>query len=178
MRGRERFGCIVPGRANMRFTLIAGGLAAAIGIAVIAGSAFFFRHHHSHSVSAQTAEAEFQRLRARFAGQLPLLDMHARRVAADAAQPHAGATLHSFHTVIFDTRGEQRMVRITVPYRVGRLFARRGGFRWLGELTFLDDTEFDPEPIQLAIDQVEGHGPGLIVDYRRPTGGQFIAWVD
>jgi hypothetical protein len=162
----------------MRFTLIAAGLAATIGIAIVVGSAFFFRHHHSHRVSAQTAEAEFKRLRAQFANQRPLLDMNARRVPADAVQPQAGAKLHSFHTVILDTRGEQRMVRITVPYRVGRLFARRGGFRWLGELTFLDDTEFDPEPIQLAIDQVEGRGPGLIVDYRHPTGGQFIAWVD
>jgi hypothetical protein len=162
----------------MRFTLIVAGLAATAGIAITVGSAFFFRHHQSQTASAQTAEAEFQRLRTRFAGQRPLLDMQARRVAADAAQPRGTTTLHSFHTVIFDTRGAQRMVRITVPYRVGRLLARRGGFRRLGELTFLDDTEFDPEPIQLAIDQVEGHGPGLIVDYRHPTGGQFIAWVD
>jgi hypothetical protein len=162
----------------MRFTLFAVGLAATAGVAIIVGSAFFFRHHQSRTVSAQTAEVEFQRLRARFAGQRPLLDMHSRSVLPDAAQPRTGAILHSFHTVIFDTRGEQRMVRIAVPYTVGRLFARRGGFRWLGELTFLDDTEFDPEPIRLAIDQVAAHGPGLIVDYRHPTGGQFIAWVD
>ncbi len=162
----------------MRFTLIVAGLAATIGTAIIAGSAFFFRHHQSQKVSAQTAEAEFRLLRARFADQRPLLDMNARRVPADAAQPRASTPLHSFHTLIFDTRGGQRLVRITVPYRIGRLFARRGGFRWLGELTFMDDTEFDPEPIHLAIDQVEGHGPGLIVDYRHATGGQFIAWVD
>ena len=51
-------------------------------------------------------------------------------------------------------------------------------FRWLGQLTFLDDTEFDPEPIQLSLAQVERHGPGLVVDYRHPSGGQFIAWVE
>jgi hypothetical protein len=162
----------------MRFTLIAAGLAAIAGVAIVAGSVFFFRHHHSQRASAQTAEVEFQRLRERFAGQRPLLDIQARRAPADAAPSRAAATLHSFHTVIFDTRGDQRIVRLTVPYRVGRLFALRGGFRWLGELTFLDDTEFDSEPIQLAIDQVAAHGPGLIVDYRHPTGGQFIAWVD
>ena len=79
--------------------------------------------------------------------------------------------------MIFDTRGGERLVRITVPYRFGRLFGR-GGFRWLGQLTFLDDTEFDPEPIQLSLDQVARRGPGLIVDYRHPNGGQFIAWVE
>jgi hypothetical protein len=162
----------------MRFSLIAAGVAVAAGVAIIAGSVFFFRHHHSQRASAQTAEVEFQRLRARFAGERPLLDMQARRAPAEATLPRAGAALHSFHTVIFDTRGDQRMVRITVPYRVWRLFALRGGFRWLGELTFLDDTEFDSEPIQLAIDQVAARGPGLIVDYRHPSGGQFIAWVD
>jgi hypothetical protein len=104
--------------------------------------------------------------------------MRERRPIAEVSASQTPARLHSFHTVIFDTRGDQRMVRITVPYRVGRLFGRSAGFRWLGELTFLDDTEFDPEPIQLALDQIERHGPGLIVDYRRPSGGQFIAWVD
>ena len=38
--------------------------------------------------------------------------------------------------------------------------------------------EFDPEPIQLMIEQVERHGPGLMVDYRHPSGGQFLAWVE
>ena len=69
-------------------------------------------------------------------------------------------------------------MRITVPYRFARLFGRGAGFRWLGELTFLDDTEFDPESIQLSLAQVERHGPGLMVDYRHPSGGQFIAWVE
>jgi len=75
-----------------------------------------------------------------------------RRPVADVSRSQTGSPQHSFHTVIFDTRGCQRIVRITVPYRFGRLF-RRGGFRWLGQLTFLDDTEFDPEPIQLSLDQ-------------------------
>jgi hypothetical protein len=162
-----------------RFVLLAVGVSAtAVAIAIIAGTAFFFQHHRSEKASAQTADAEFQRLRARFAGQRPLLDMRERRPIADVGASQTGARLHAFHTVIFDTRGGQRIVRITVPYRVGRLFGRSAGFRWLGELTFLDDTEFDPEPIQLSLDQVERHGPGLMVDYRRPSGGQFIAWVE
>ncbi|MGI9074080.1 MAG: hypothetical protein ACR2JB_22825, partial [Bryobacteraceae bacterium] len=85
---------------------------------------------------------------------------------------------HTFHAMIFDTRGGQRIVRIKVPYRFGRLFGRRGGFRWLGQLTFLDDTEFDPETIQLSLDQLARHGPGLLVDYRHASGGQFIAWLE
>ena len=89
------------------------------------------------------------------------------------------APLHSFHTVIFDTRGSRRLVRITVPFWFGRLYARHGGgFRWLGELTFLDDTEFDPVSIDLSLTAIERHGPGLIADVRHPGGGQFLAWVE
>jgi len=147
-------------------------------IPIIVGVTFFFRHHRSEMASTQAAEAEFQRLRARFGDQLPLLDMRERRPITDVRASPASARLRSFHTVIFDTRGARRIVRITVPYWFGRLFGRGAGFRWLGELTFLDDTEFDPEPIQLSFDQVERHGPGLMVDYRHSSGGQFIAWVE
>ena len=162
-----------------RFGLLAVGIGATLAvIALIAGTAFFVRHHRSESASAQTAGAEFERIRARFADQRPLLDMHERRPVTDPGGPQTGRPLHSFNTIVFDTRGGERLVRITVPYRFARLFGRDKGFRWLGQLTFLDDTEFDPEPIQLSLAQVERHGPGLMVDYRHPTGGQFIAWVE
>jgi hypothetical protein len=154
--------------------------AMAIVLTVVGTALFFFlQHHDSESVSTETANAEFLQLRARFSDQQPLLDMRGRQPFADVRVSRAVAPLHSFHTVVFDTRRGQRIVRITVPYRFGRLFARHsGGFRWLGELTFLDDTEFDPEPIRLSLDQVDQHGPGLIVDYRHASGGQFIAWVE
>lgn len=70
-------------------------------------------------------------------------------------------------------------MRIDVPYWYARRFAGRDGhFDWLGELTFLDDTEFDPEPIRLTLDQIERHGPGLIADVRHQGGGQLISWVE
>ena len=144
-----------------------------------AGCAYYFeRHHKSYAVSSETAEAEFRQLRARFAGQRPLVDMAVRGVVAYTPSPQA-APIHSFHTVIFDTRGGSRLVHLTAPSFFARLFAHRDGrFRWLGELTFLDDTEFDPEPIQLSFDDVKRRGPGLILDVRHPGGGQFIAWVE
>jgi hypothetical protein len=170
---------VLKGAAAMQITRwITLGVVFA-GAGALAGAVFFyFAHHHSEYASAQSAESEFQRLRTRFAGQSPLLDMQARRAHINASLQQTGATLHRFHAMIFDTRGGQRIVRIMVPYRFGRLFGRRDGFRWLGQLTFLDDTEFDPEPIQLSLDQIARHGPGLIVDYRHTTGGQFIVWAE
>jgi hypothetical protein len=164
-----------------RSVLLSVGLCAAIAIlSAFTGTVWFcLRHWHTEPASASTAKVEFDQLRARFAGEQPLLDMRFRKPSTDLNAPRVRAPLHSFHTVIFDTRGAQRLVRITVPYWFGRHYARHSGrFVWLGELTFFDDTEFDPEKIQLSLDEIERHGPGLLVDYRHPTGGQFIAWVE
>jgi hypothetical protein len=143
-----------------------------------AGLSFYLSHRKVVVVSTQTALAKFAQLRAQFPDQ-PLVDMSLRRASEKPVASPASAPLHSFHTVIFDTRGEQRIVSITVPFWFARRCANRNGeFNWLGELTFLDDTEFDPEPINLSLDQIERRGPGLVAYLKHPSGGQFLSWVD
>ncbi len=168
-------------RPVTRPIVLAVGLSLAVaGLAAIgAGFWFFASHRHADAVSAQLAEIEFAQLRARFANQQPLLDMSRREAPAMPTVSQGGAPLRSFHTVIFDTRGGLRLVRITVPYWFARGFAGRDRqFKWLGQLTFLDDTEFDPEAIRLSLEQLERRGPGLVAYYQHPTGGQFISWVE
>jgi hypothetical protein len=157
------------------------GLGTAITVLAVVGLGLWFVLSHRDSVAAspQLAEAEFSQLRARFANQLPLVDMNRREAQEMPNMPQATTLPRSFHTVIFDTRGGQRIVRITVPYWFARRFAGRAReFKWLGQLTFLDDTEFDPEAIRLSLDQVERRGPGLVAYYQHPGGGQFISWVE
>ena len=160
-----------------RFLSLGGALA----IVTIFVSAFWFVASHRTSVpmSPDRADIEFARLRTRFINQEPLLDMNRReRSASTRASGPVVAPLRSFHTVIFDTRGSDRLIRIDVPYWFARRFAGGGEFTWLGQLTFLDDTEFDPEPIRLSLAQIERRGPGLVADYGHPAGGQFISWVE
>jgi len=105
--------------------------------------------------------------------------MNRREPFARPRLSQSAKSLRLFHTIIFDTQGGRRLVRITVPYWFARRFADdRGEFRWLGQLTFLDDTEFDPEPIRLSLDQLERSGPGLVAYYQHASGGQFISWVE
>lgn len=185
-RALERFGSAAAVAAQFAaerqgdsMRLAFGLVGAVLVVAVASAASLSLRHRSSEAASPEAAEAEFGRLRARFADQRPLLDMDERRAAPDEAAPGSATRLRTFHTVIFDTRGGQRIVRISVPYWFGRRYARHDrAFHWLGELTFLDDTEFDPEPIRLALSELERRGPGLIADYRRSSGGQFIAWVE
>jgi len=162
---------------SRRSLLIGIGVCGSL-LSVAAGVAIFFAlHHESLRMSQDAAVAEIQKVRERFAGQRPMVDMTSRQGAPPATA--AAQPIRAFHTMIFDTRGAQRLIHVTAPLPFARLFAHRDGwFRWLGELTFLDDTEFDPEPIHLSFDDIRRHGPGLLVDYRHASGGQFLAWVE
>ena len=159
-------------------TVGVGALIAALTAASL-GLWFFVSHHESSPASKQVADAEFSQLRSRFSTQPPLIDMNLREPVNTSTPEQLVTPLHTFHTVIFDTRGTQRIVHIAVPFWFARLFAGRDGeFKWLGQMTFLDDTEFDGESIHLSLDQLEQQGPGLIVDYQHQSGGQFISWVE
>src|SRR5262245_23231611 len=155
------------------------GMTVVVLTAIGVGTWFFLSHRDAVPASAQLAETEFSQLRERFSNQQPLLDMSRREASAVPVVSNANAPLRSFHTVIFDTREGERIVRMTVPYWFARRFAGRDReFKWLGQLTFLDDTEFDPEAIRLPLDQLEQRGPGLVAYYQHPGGGQFISWVE
>jgi hypothetical protein len=160
--------------------VLLGFVSAFVALAVIAAGFWFFQTHRSAAAtSVERADVEFAQLRRRFSSQQPLLDMGRREVAGMPFISQEVTPIRSFHTVIFDTRGGDRIVRITVPYWFARRFAGRDReFGWLGQLTFLDDTEFDPEAIRLSLDQLEQRGPGLVADYQHPGGGQFISWVE
>ena len=168
-------------RTNWRrvFHLAASILLVMVGLGVGAGLRFLALHRQSTSMAPSEADTVFAQIRAQFSNQQSLMNMEQRQASAVASAAAHPQPLRTFHTVIFDTRGGERLIRISVPYWFARQYARHHGeFRWLGELTFLDDTEFDPERIRLSLDQIETRGPGLVVDYRHTSGGQFIAWVD
>jgi hypothetical protein len=163
---------------SLVFSVVTGAVMITL-TAVGLGLWFFVSHHQSSPVSKQSAEAEFSQLRSRFSTQQPLIDMSLRQPGEAPTVGQPVVPLHTFHTVIFDTRGSQRLVHITVPYWFARLFTDcEGEFQWLGQLTFLDDTEFNGEAIRLSLDQLEQQGPGLIVDFQHHSGGQFISWVE
>jgi len=168
-------------RRDIRKVLRFVGVVGVVAVAAIVGAGVWFVVSHRTSVAAsvQQADVEFSSLRARFADQQPLLDMSHREAAEPPTGSRRSLPLRTFHTVIFDTRGGQRLVRIDVPYWFARRFAGRDReFVWLGQLTFLDDTEFDSEPIRLSLDQVDRRGPGLVAYCGHQGGGRFISWVD
>src|SRR5258708_17264733 len=92
------------------FVLVFVAVAMVLGIR---GLTFVGKHRRSRSVSAAAAAIEFDRLRARFAETPPLVDMGQRH---SAVAPRGGMdvrTVHEIHTLVFDTRGGDRLVEVS-----------------------------------------------------------------
>ena len=160
-------------------TISAGVVGLAVAVSI---GAFVYQHHDSEYVSKEAAEAEFERDRRPFAGQRPLVDIRDganpvfSRPSDSSTQVEKGPVAHTLHTVVFESR-TGKLVRINLPFRVVRLM-HPNGFTYLGELTFLEDTEFDSDRALLTLDDLEQHAPTLVVDHRHPDGGRFLAWVE
>jgi hypothetical protein len=150
-------------------------------VAILAGAAiltYIVQHRSSEYASAAAAATRFDKRRAEFARTQPLVDMAQRRPSMETLSRLSVPPIHAIHTLVFDTRGNGRLVQVSSPFWIVKLLARSGRLHSLGELTFLDDTEFDPEPIDLSLEQIARHGPGPLVDFRHPSGGQFFSWTD
>ena len=65
------------------------GVAVAVVVIVVAAFSFFSSHRSSVAITAQLADNEFSRLRARFVNEQPLLDM-GRRQAPEMPAVSAG----------------------------------------------------------------------------------------
>ena len=149
--------------------LIAVFIIAGLGaIGLVAGSAYWVsRHVSSQLTSTESAEAEFARERARFAGQPPLVEISGahdnptvrRLPAVEAAER---VPLHTLHARVYDP-DEGKIVRVEIPFWLIS-FGRRFSFmRDMGSVTLED---------------LERHGPGLIVNGKGDDGEQILVWVD
>ncbi|HXO20810.1 MAG TPA: hypothetical protein VOA87_12910 [Thermoanaerobaculia bacterium] len=133
-------------------------------ISALAG--FVATHRSSRTMTAQAAAEQLARLRSNLKSQ--------RSVGSDLLP----VPVRAIHTVVFDTRGGGRLVRVDAPLWWVRIVVRDGKIRSLGQLTFFDDTEFDADPADLSLAQVARQGPALLADQHHTTGGQFVSWSD
>jgi hypothetical protein len=144
---------------------IIAGLAA---IGVVAGSAYWIsRHVSTQLTSTESAEAEFGRERARFAGQQPLVEITGggenptvRRLPTVAAVERA--ELQALHARVYDP-DEGKIVRVDIPF-------------WLIRLG--KSISFVPEMGSVTLEDLERHGPGLIVNGHGDQGQQMLVWID
>jgi hypothetical protein len=154
------------------------------GVGLVGGGILMVRRHiHTEFAEKQTAEQEFARQRARFAGQQPLIEL--RKTVQDDDKmvfhrPPESAPrrtdLQTIRVLVYDSR-EGRLIHIDVPLWVARLLPSNRDRSGRGRVSFGGDT-FDFESGNLTLDDVERHGPGLVVDGIDSRGAQVLVWAE
>lgn len=149
--------------------LIAVFIIAGLGaIGLVVGSAYWIsRHVSTQLTSIESARAEFERERARFAGQEPLVDISGggdnptiRRLSTSAGNKQP-VELKAVHARVYDP-DEGKLLRSDIPFWLVR-FGKRFSFMGGGSVT---------------VEELERHGRGLIVNGHSDEGHQILVWLD
>jgi hypothetical protein len=155
------------------------------GIGLVAGGVMMVRSHvHTEFAEKQTAEQEFARQRAHFAGQQPLIELKKSVEDDDKMVVHRPpetaarrTDLQTIRVLVYDNR-EGRLIHIDIPLWIWRLMPANGGNpRRRGRVSFGTD-DFDFGNNNLTLEDVERHGPGLVVDGVDSRGAQILVWAE
>jgi flagellar basal body-associated protein FliL len=144
-----------------------------LGAIAMAGVGFYFfaKHFDTHSATPASAARDFDEIKARLAGQTPLieLDDHGRYLRSNTdRKPVANARPpESLYVLAFDP-DDQRVVKVTIPFWLLRLKTR-------GTVDF-NGRRMDLEDLKLTVEDLERFGPTLIVDHRASSGERVLVW--
>jgi hypothetical protein len=153
-------------------------------VVVVGGGIYMFRQHvQTESASTQDVQKEFEQTRQRFTGQQPLVEV--RKSDTDDRQvvvhkpletAERQTNLKSIRVLAYDPR-QGRVVRVDVPVWLARMaMSERGGSGRRRITVNGEDIDFDAG--DLTFEDVERHGPGLIVDTSDDRGGKVIVWAE
>jgi hypothetical protein len=151
-------------------------------IVFIGGAIFEFRRHVKNEyVESHVAEQEFSRTRARFAGQVPLIELTGSGHNDDAVvhRPPASAPrveINGVHVLIYDLQ-QGHLIHADIPGWLVRMMPKDGryGGRYGGGVNAEFGDEFARH--RVTIEDLERHGHGLVLDGRNDNT-RIIIWTE
>ena len=157
---------------------------AAVGL--VGGGILMVRSHvHTEYAEKQTADQEFARQRARFAGQQALVEL--RKNVNDDDQmvvhrpPESAARrtdLQTIKVLVYDNR-QGRLIHIDVPLWIMRMMPTSNRGTRGRQMTLRGNgVDFDFNNSDLTLEDIERHGPGLVVDGIDSRGAQVLVWAE
>ena len=148
------------------------GGAVAVGAMVL--TALWFRQNLTITQGSEAAATQqFEEVRRRYPGQEPLIklvDGHPQYVAERASQAAPPVALSSVHVIAYD-RDEGNTVRFSVPFWLLRM--KSGPIRISAYQQGWDD-----RGVSFRLEDIERHGPGIIVDVVEPGEGRVLIWAE
>ena len=145
----------------------------AIGGVFVAVSFFRQSFSVSENITQTNAESQFAAIRAKFPGQEPLIQMREGRpeiVAERASQAPSSKPLSMLHIIAFD-RDEEKVVNFSLPFWILRM--KSGPIRINAYQQGWDD-----HGMSFRIEDIEKHGPGIIVDHTERDEGRVLIWAE
>jgi len=154
--------------------LIAGVIIVGVlAVVVVGGTAFFFYRHINATFTAQeNADMSFAQERARFAGQKPLIELSRDEEPVVHHPTGPRRELQSLHALVYD-EASGKLTHVDVPGWLLRLMSGGGRVRIANMDAFGDDDQ-----AKLTMDDLERHGPGLVMDVKRRRGSQLLVWTE
>jgi hypothetical protein len=147
-------------------------------VVAIVGLAYFVRSHVSAvEASDRTAIEEITHTRQRFAGQAPLIERTSDKDEEDAFVVHhpspeaPRAHLEALRAVAYNPHGG-KMLRVSIPFWILRMAPSSARFN------ILDSADVDVGRARLTIDDLERHGPGLVLDTKNRRGSRVLVWLE
>jgi len=153
----------------------------AIGVAALVAGGIYMvsKHVKTELVGRVSAEEQFVRQRDRFAGQRPLIEMHGevgdQQVTVhrvDDGTRKGKVELQTMRVLVYDAH-EGRLVHVDLPFWLLRLVpsGRLGNVSGSG-------SDFSFESGRITIDDLERHGPGLVLDAKDSRDAQILIWTE
>jgi hypothetical protein len=141
--------------------------------AIVAITAYFSENMVVSESSAREADDEFEKVRQRFKGQQPLVELKdgvSRVVRDPKAAAGSSQGLQTLHVLAWDS-DEEKLVNVAIPGWVVRM--KSGPIRFSSYASGLDDSG-----VSLRPEDIERRGPGLILDGTGPRGERVLLWAD
>lgn len=124
-------------------------------------------------MSATSADAQFESVRAKFAGQKPLIQLVDGRPEYDADRATTSTSttpLQTMHVMAWDDE-EGQLVTFSLPFWLLRL---KSGPIQLSAYS----QGWDDRGVSFRVEDLERHGPGLLMDVTEPDEGRVLIWVE
>lgn len=160
-----------------RWVQILGGIAIVLAFlsigAVVAGVAWFREHVDVTNSTQAAATRAFDDIHAMFPGQAPLLELRdgaPHYVAERASKENSAEKLTTMHVVAWDS-DDGKLAKVDVPWWILRLKS--------GTISFSSYASgFDDADVKLRPEDIERHGPGILLDFTKPGEGRLLIWIE
>ena len=145
-----------------------------LGLAVVGGGIYFiYSHVNSEPATQADARDRFTEARQRLAGKPPLVEIQEGREPLVHRPPASApsARLQHLRVMAFDA-DDGRLTEVDIPFWLVRMMPS-------GRFSFRDNNiDIEAEDLRVTVEDLERHGPGLILDHESPRGGRVLAWTE